>query len=166
MTGGDEMRGDAIAGRGGDSDPASDAPEGYVRATHGGPFAADLGPFFVLRGEPELRLGLRVLPRHCNTAGMAHGGMVASLADLGLIHAVGVRREREGHARAPMSTVSLSLDYLGPAPAGCWLEVRAEVTRIGGSLAFVEGVITADGARVGRASGVFSIRRPRDGGPA
>jgi uncharacterized protein (TIGR00369 family) len=140
---------------------AAGAPPGYVRATHGGPFAADLGPFFVLRGEDAIRLGLRVARRHCNTAGMAHGGLVASLADLGLIHAVGVQRERMGEIRVPMSTISLTLDYLGPAPEGCWLEIRAEVTRLGGSLAFVEGVITAGGERVGRASGVFSIRKPR-----
>lgn len=136
-------------------------PDGYVRATHGGPYAADLGPFWVLRGADALRLGLRVRRRHCNTAGMAHGGLVASLADLGLIHAVGVARERQGQQKVPMTTVSLSLDYLGPAPEGCWLEIRAEVTRLGGSIAFVEGVMTADGARVGRASGVFSMRRPR-----
>src|SRR5512138_1314276 len=95
---------------------AAAPPEGYVRATHGGPYAADLGPFFALRGEREVRLGLRVLKRHCNNAGAAHGGLVASLADLGLIHAVGVMRERQGHQRVPMSTVSLSVDYLGPAP--------------------------------------------------
>jgi uncharacterized protein (TIGR00369 family) len=140
---------------------AGAVPEGYVRATHGGPFAADLGPFHALRGEREIRLGLRVRRRHCNTAGVAHGGLVASLADLGLIHAVGVMRERKGHPKVPLSTVTLSLDYLGPAPEGAWLEVRAEVTRLGGSLAFVEGVILADEARVGRASGVFSIRAPR-----
>jgi uncharacterized protein (TIGR00369 family) len=142
-------------------DAEAGVPEGYVRATHGGPFAADLGPFHALRGEREIRLGLRVLRRHCNTAGMAHGGLVASLADLGLIHAVGVLRERQGHQRVPITTVNLTVDYLGPAPLGCWLEVRAEVTRLGGSLAFVEGGIFADTVRVGRASAVFSIRRPR-----
>ncbi len=152
-----------MAEQAGQGAEAAGVPEGYVRATHGGPFAADLGPFFVLRGEAGVRLGLRVVRRHCNTAGMAHGGLVASLADLGLIHAVGWTRERQGHAKVPMSTVSLTLDYLGPAPEGCWLEIRAEVTRLGGSLGFVEGMITADGERVGRASGVFSIRKPRAG---
>ena len=146
--------------------PEDDAPEGYVPATHGGPYARELGPFHVLRGDAEVRLGLRVQPRHCNTAGMAHGGLVASLADLGLIHAVSVRRERGGQPRVPLSTVNLSLDYLGPAPAGCWLEIRAVVTRLGGSIAFVEGGIFADGAHVGRASGVFSIRAPRPAGEA
>ncbi|MBY0331531.1 MAG: PaaI family thioesterase [Acetobacteraceae bacterium] len=135
-----------------------DVPEGYVRATHGGAFAASLGPFHALRGEREIRLGLRVQARHCNTAGVAHGGLVASLSDLGLIHAVGVLRERSGQPKVPISTVTLSLDYLGPAPEGCWLEARAAVTRIGGSLAFVEGAIPADAARVGRASAVFSVR--------
>lgn len=149
------------------SDEAGDdAPEGYLHATHGGPYARELGPFHVLRGEAEVRLGLRVRPRHCNTAGMAHGGLVASLADLGMIHAVSVRRERAGQARVPLSTVSLSVDYLGPAPEGCWLEIRAVVTRLGGSIAFVEGGIFADGAHVGRASAVFSIRAPRPTGEA
>ena len=77
-------------------------PEGYVRATHGGAFAASPGPFHAQRGEREIRLGLRVEAWH--------------------------------------------------------LKIRAKVTRMGGSLAFVEGVILADAARVGRASAVFSIR--------
>jgi len=84
---------------------------------------------------------------------------VASLADLGLIHAVSHLRERAGLPRTPLATVSLSLDYLGPAPEGCWLEIRCEVTRLGRGLAFVEGSMTADGERrVARASAVFSIR--------
>ncbi|MBY0394878.1 MAG: PaaI family thioesterase [Thermoleophilia bacterium] len=138
-------------------------PAGYVRATHGGAFAAGIGPLFALRGEREIRLGLRVEARHCNNAGAAHGGLVASLADLGLIHAVGVLRERAGQPRVPISTVTLSLDYLGPAPEGSWLEIHARVTRLGGSLAFVEGTLLADEAQVGRASAVFSIRAPRVG---
>ena len=136
----------------------TDVPEGYVRATHGGAFAASPGPFHAQRGEREIRLGLRVEAWHLNTAGVAHGGLVASLADLGLIHAVGMMRERAGQPRVPISAVTLSLDYVGPAPEGAWLEIRAKVTRMGGSLAFVEGVILADAARVGRASAVFSIR--------
>jgi uncharacterized protein (TIGR00369 family) len=140
-------------------------PPGFVPATHGGPYAVSLGPFFVERGERLVRLGLRVQRRHCNSAGAAHGGMVASLADLGLIHAVSVLRERQGQPRVPLSTVSMSLDYLGPAPEGSWLEIAAEVTRLGGSLAFVEGAMTADGRRVARASGVFSMR-PRPAAPA
>lgn len=141
--------------------PEDSPPPGFVRATHGGPYAADLGPFWVERGERLVRLGLRVRRRHCNSAGAAHGGMVASLADLGLIHAVSVLRERQGQERVPLSTVSMSIDYLGPAPEGSWLEIASEVTRLGGSLAFVEGSMTAEGRRVARASGVFSIRVPR-----
>jgi uncharacterized protein (TIGR00369 family) len=115
----------------------------------------------VLRGEEEIRLGLRIADRHCNTGGHAHGGLVASLADLGLIHAVSVARERRGEARAWLGTVSLAVDYLGPAPVGAWLEIRARVTRLGQRLAFVEGPMLADGAHVARASAVFSIRAPR-----
>lgn len=143
-----------------DAPPPGAVPEGFVPAIHGGPFARELGPFWVQRGERILRLGLRVQHRHCNSSGQAHGGLVASLADLGLIHAVSVMRERAGLARAQLATVTLGLDYLGPAPEGSWLELTAEVTRLGRSLAFVEGSMTADGQRVGRANAVFSIRQP------
>jgi uncharacterized protein (TIGR00369 family) len=146
-----------------ESEAAAGVPPGYVRATHGGPFAAGLGPLFARRGEREVRLGLRVAPAHCNTAGQAHGGLIAGLADLGLIHAVSVMREREGQPRGWIATVSLALDYLGPAPVGTWLEVRAEVTRLGARLAFVEGGVFADAARIGRASAVFSLRAPQAG---
>jgi uncharacterized protein (TIGR00369 family) len=142
---------------------SNEAPEGYVRATHGGPYAAGLGPLHVLRLEGEVRLGLRVRRQHCNSGGQAHGGLIASLADLGLIHCVGVMRDREGRPRALLSTVTLSVDYLGPAREGCWLEVRAAVTRLGARLAFVEGGLFADAARIGRASAVFSVREPKSG---
>ncbi|MBL6457963.1 PaaI family thioesterase [Belnapia sp. T6] len=139
-----------------------DVPEGFVLATHGGAYAQELGPFWSKRGEAEVSLGLRLQPRHCNSVGAAHGGFLATLADLGLIHAAAVMRERAGWPRHQLTTVNLALDYLAPAREGCWLEIRAEVTRLGRNLCFTEGALLADGRRVARASGVMAVLGPRD----
>lgn len=139
-----------------------DVPEGFGPATHGGPYAKELGPFWSKPSETQVALGLRLQRRHCNSAGAAHGGFVATLADLGLIHAAAVMRERAGWPRHHLTTVSLSLDYLAPAKEGCWLEVRAEVSRLGRNLCFTEGVMLADGRRVARASGVMAVLGPRE----
>ncbi|MBK1661309.1 PaaI family thioesterase [Paracraurococcus ruber] len=135
-----------------------DIPEGFVPATHGGAYARELGPFFSRRAADHTALGVRIVARHVNSQGGAHGGFVATLADLALVHAVAVAREKAGLPRAALATVSLSVDYLGRAPEGCWLEARCAVTRLGGSLAFVEGSLLADGAHVARASAVFAMK--------
>jgi uncharacterized protein (TIGR00369 family) len=136
-------------------------PEGFVPATHGGPYAKELGPFWSKPEESQVTLGLRLQHRHCNSAGAAHGGFVATLADLGLIHAVSVMREREGRPRHHLTTVTLTVDYVAPAKEGCWLEVRAEVSRLGRNLCFTEGVMLADGKRVARVSAVMAVLGPR-----
>jgi acyl-coenzyme A thioesterase 13 len=138
--------------------PSPDVPDGFVPATHGGPYAQELGPFWSHRAANHTALGIRVAHRHSNSMGGAHGGFVATLADLALVHAVAVAREKAGLPRAGLATVNLSIDFIGPPREGCWLEVRAEVTRMGRSLAFTEGTMLADGKRVARVSGVFAMK--------
>lgn len=136
---------------------AEDIPEGFIPATHGGAYAKGLGRFWVKRETGRVTLALRVAARHCNSAGAAHGGCIASLADLGLIHAAAVLREQQGMPKHFLTTVSLHVDYLAPAPEGCWLELVAEAARLGRTLCFTEGRMLADGRPVARASGVFSV---------
>ena len=52
-------------------------------------------------------------------------------------------------------------DYLAQAPIGAWLECRPVLLRRTSRLMFVEGRFEADGTAVLRASGVFSLPRPR-----
>ncbi len=141
-----------------DHAPAPEIPPGFVRATHGGPYADTLGPFWSKRAEDHVSLGLRVEHRHINSMGAAHGGMVATLADLALVHAVSVAREKAGMERARLATISLTVDYLAPPMEGCWLEVQARVTRMGRNVCFTEGSMLADGKHVARVSAVFTAR--------
>ena len=56
------------------------------------------------------------------------------------------------------ATVSLTTDYLRPAPSGAWLEARTAVERMGGRLAFADCSVTADGREAVRARAVFAVR--------
>ncbi|WP_187830431.1 PaaI family thioesterase [Siccirubricoccus phaeus] len=140
-----------------------DVPEGYELAQHGGPYARELGPLWVKREEGRVTLAMRVEERHCNSAKAAHGGCIASLADLGLVHTASALRAQQGLPRQFLVTVSLNVEFLAPAPEGSWLELVGEASRIGRTLCFTDGVMWADGKKVARCSGVFALGAARPG---
>jgi acyl-coenzyme A thioesterase PaaI-like protein len=84
---------------------------------------------------------------------MGHGGMLSSFADIVLCLG--------GFEQAKVSgffiTISLTTDYLAPAPLGAWLQCRPELVRATRSMTFVQGVFTADGAPCLRANGIFRV---------
>ncbi|MCE2919623.1 MAG: hypothetical protein LW837_06725, partial [Roseomonas sp.] len=57
-------------------------PEGFVPRPAGGPFLEPIGPIMIRRDHGPLAFGLRIEKRHCNSKDMAHGGMLATFADL------------------------------------------------------------------------------------
>jgi acyl-coenzyme A thioesterase PaaI-like protein len=58
-------------------------------------------------------------------------------------------------------TVSLNGEFLGPAKAGDLVESTGEVTKAGGSLLFVRGLISTAGAPMLNFSGVIKKIRAR-----
>jgi acyl-coenzyme A thioesterase PaaI-like protein len=55
-------------------------------------------------------------------------------------------------------TVSLSIDMMGPAKQGEWVEARVEVGRAGRSTTFLSCFVWVGEERIARASGVFQVR--------
>jgi acyl-coenzyme A thioesterase PaaI-like protein len=107
----------------------------------------DLGP---------LAFGLRIEKRHCNSKDMAHGGMLATFADL----ALGIGGFNLAGVTGFFTTISLNTDYLAPALLGTWLQCEPVLLRKTRTLIFSQGVFMADGRAVLRASGVFAL--PKD----
>ncbi len=120
-----------------------DAPPGFVR---------QIGGFHVHPQRPVL--GLRITPGHLNSIGVAHGGLLATLADT----AFGVLLKRMLSLPASPPTVNLSLDYLSPAREGDWVEAEVELHRAGQRLVNASCMLRADGRALVRASGVFVLR--------
>jgi uncharacterized protein (TIGR00369 family) len=133
-------------------------PDGYAPLPMGGEFIGANGPLYLRHVGDDVRLGFRVELRHTNPMRICHGGMMASFCDMLL--PVSVHRKSPEVGMRFLPTISLQIDYLAPAPLGAWIEGEAQVLRATRSLVFVQGLVSADGTPVARASGVFKIGPP------
>jgi acyl-coenzyme A thioesterase 13 len=78
-------------------------------------------------------------------------GNVATLADIGMGYLVGYRSEP---ARR-LLTVSMTVNYVGPAAVGDWVEVRLDGDEITGRSAFVSGRLVVGDKVISRHSAVY-----------
>lgn len=135
-------------------------PPGFEPLQRGGPYAAAMGPLYLRHdgngSGDKIVIALRVEGRHTNMRGIAHGGMLASLADCAL--GIGLALACDG--RHSFVTVNLSNDFLDAAHPGDWLEGHVEVQRIGRRMAFANGWLQVGDKRILRTSGVFATMDP------
>jgi uncharacterized protein (TIGR00369 family) len=130
-----------------------DVPHGFAPFPNQGPFLEYIGPIHVREGDEELVLGLRAEERHVNHRGTVQGGVLSTFADFALGRAIEADAE-DGKDRA---TVSLTVDFLKPGKPGDWIESRTRVDRVGGTLAFADCSLTADGKEIVRARAVWVV---------
>jgi uncharacterized protein (TIGR00369 family) len=128
------------------------APPGFDRLAVAGGFAADFGPIYAKREGERVWFGFRVETRHLNFREVAHGGAIATFADMQL--AALMRSGRLAPKQSP--TISLSIDYLAPARLGDWVEGEIVLVKRTGRLAFSETVLCVEGAPIVRAKAMFS----------
>lgn len=103
------------------------------------PFEMRGGPFYI-RTDEESRsvVALKVGDNQCNSNGVAHGGLLMTLADLAVCYeAIG------GDDALRALTVSLTANFLAPAEKGMLLRAYPEVTRRTKRMAFVNARIMA-----------------------
>jgi acyl-coenzyme A thioesterase PaaI-like protein len=102
-------------------------------------------------------LGLRAGPAHTNSRGFVHGGLLSALADNAMGHSCGRTLDPEGALGVSLVTVNLTLDFLGSAFPGQWLEFDTVFIKPGTTLCFAQAFVTADGKPCARANGVFRV---------
>jgi uncharacterized protein (TIGR00369 family) len=129
-------------------------PEGYREISFSrNPFIAVNGPLYGKIEDEKFIIGLRVEPRHCNPNDRCHGGMLLTICDMVL--AIGSNFQAKLQQFLP--TVNLVCDFLAPALLGAWIEGRVEVLRTTRNLVFSQAMLTADGAPIARANGIYKI---------
>ena len=132
-------------------------PAGFVLPPHPSHFRELIGPVYMRRmpGKPltALRFGLYVQPKHSNRSGNLHGGAVATLADI----AMGYGCAYSARPMLRLVTVSLSVDYIGSADLGDWIEARIDVIRTGRRVAFAQCDVWNGRKRIARASASFLV---------
>lgn len=88
--------------------------------TRSSPLLDLLGPIYARGSGLQLELGLLTDSRHANGRGTLHGGVLATLADVGMGYAMAFSSDPP----QPLITASMTLDYLGAVQINEWLEVR------------------------------------------
>ena len=124
-------------------------------------FMEMVGPLYARReAAGGIVFALPVEERHCNPMGICHGGMLTTFADMVIV--VTAALATPGQALGP--TVSLTCDFLAPAPLGRLVEGRGRSLRSTRSLGFAECLLTIAGDPVLRASGIMKLPPPGGGG--
>ena len=130
-------------------------PDGWSLFTLRGGFIDRNGPLFFRDDGPHgFQLGMRIEDRHCNPRGVGHGGWLMTFADM-MLPMAAHRHPKVGRYFLP--TVSMSVDFLAPAPLGAWLTSQTEILRVTRNLVFGQGLVYADDTLVARVNGVFKI---------
>jgi len=135
------------------TDPA--LPPGFVPAGFSPGFLDRGGPYWLRQTEAGTIVGLRIEEGHLNYQDAAHGGVLTTLADVALSWCV---YSSETPPLA-VSTVTLTVNFLGAARLGEWLEAKARIDRIGRALAYTSGTIRCGNQAIATMTGVFSVRR-------
>lgn len=132
-----------------------DPPPGFAPAGFSPGFLDRGGPYWLKRGPEGDVVGLRIDSGHMNYQDMAHGGVITTLADVALSWRI--------HASAtpplPVATATLTVNFLGAARLGDWLEAEARIDRLGGRLAHTSGLIRCGETTIATMTGVFSVLR-------
>lgn len=100
------------------------------------------GPFYFRNDDQGSVSAFRAEAKHMNMGGSVHGGCLMTFADFALF-AIAADEIGEGGYGV---TVAFTSEFLAGAKEGQLIEARGDVLRAGGSLIFVRGLMTADGA--------------------
>jgi uncharacterized protein (TIGR00369 family) len=127
--------------------------DGFSRHFRQSPLTDPWEPLWSENTGKTIRIGLWLDEPHTNSRGLAHGGLITALADNAMGLSCGLHLESvEG-----LVTVGLAVDFLSSARIGEWLEIQPDVVKVGGTLAFAQCLVMANGKPCARANATFSI---------
>lgn len=129
----------------------ADIPVGFEKLFRSSPHLDNLGTFYYKGEGAEMVIMVQVQPKNSNARGQAHGGYLASIADVALGYATTT-------SRSPLQklvTTSMSIDFVGSASIGDWIESSVDIQKVGRRVAYANCYLSVNGIRIVRCSAVF-----------
>ncbi len=131
-------------------------PEGFIPLNRPSPFIHTLGPIYIKNQGDYTAIGLRIEDHHANARGLAYGGVLAAVADI----ALGYNLVFSTSPPRTLVTVNLTVDFIGSARNGDWLEAHVEIHKKEGRTAFASARLLSGNQQIARASGIFMMGKP------
>ena len=128
-------------------------PEGYRKLGWHAWFDVLIGPMYFSRDdEGNFKFITKILDKHLNANGVAHGGFSMTLTDIffGTLAFV-------ASGKKLTSTVSLNCNFVSPGLEGEIVECEAKVTRTTRSMVFIDGNLMSNDKVIVSASGIWKI---------
>lgn len=126
---------------------------GYEKWPIRGTFVPGFATLWVCELGDARQFRVQVGQAHLNGSGHVHGGFIATMADLFLGHNVARKIPEE----TKIVTSSLTVDYLGSAKPGDWLDSNIDRIRCGRRVCFASGAITCGGELVATMRASFQV---------
>ena len=135
-------------------------PDGFALSRSRGAFSNHNGPVYEATAPGDVRSGLFILDRHCNSMGFLHGGMASAFADRSLARMAWAATHK-------MSvTLKLTMHFLETVRLHHWLEAHPRVESNEHDLVQVSADFLINGEKLAvRADATFrTLRRPQKQG--
>ena len=130
--------------------------DGFKLADFSGAFLQRNGPYYIKPEGQRWLIAQRVEKQHVNYLGIAHGGMLSTLADV----ALSCQPYLSEQPNPSVTTTSMTTNFLLAAKLGDWIVADAAIDRLSKRSAHVRGAITRGDEVLLTMSGVFGIYRP------
>ena len=131
-----------------------DLPTGFEPFYRKSPVTEPWEPIYCKKTPDAVVLAVRLAKAHTNARGFAHGGFISALADNAMGHSLVTQLKDD---KKSAITVSLSVDFLGSAQVGQWVEFTTTFVKAGSTLCFTQCFVTADGVPCARANATFRV---------
>jgi uncharacterized protein (TIGR00369 family) len=128
-------------------------PEGYRKLGWHAGFDVLIGPMYYKKDEDgNFKFITKILDKHLNANGVAHGGFSMTLTDIffGTLAFV-------ASGKKLTSTVSLNCNFVSPGLQDEIIECEAKVTRTTRSMVFIDGNLISKDKVIVSASGIWKI---------
>ncbi|MCB1422644.1 MAG: PaaI family thioesterase [Nitratireductor sp.] len=142
--------------------PASGLPpsgEGW-RVETGNTFHHAIADLWVRQTDDDVSIGIFCDERHENGNAAMHGGVICTLADIGLGKLVELRRnpdQRPDQPRIISATIQLDVSFCGQIVMGDFVHSKATISSMTRSMTFAQGELFVGERVVAIMQGVFKV---------
>jgi uncharacterized protein (TIGR00369 family) len=132
-------------------------PAGFEEFQRYGPYAAQLGPFYLCHDDRDgWRYALPLEERHTNPTGITHGGALYGFADHLMGHNI-------VHNLGRMcATIKLKVEFMGASRPGQLVEGSCRIIRTTRTMAFLRATLSSGGQPLMSADGVYKLGPEND----